>query len=215
MSRRQPLSRRRILQTALELVDREGLEALSMRRLGAELGVEAMSLYNHVSDKQALLDGIAELLLEEVVIPAPDPQHWEDAWREVGCSYRRMGHRHPRAFPLVALRWSRTDGVLRRTVEALQILLAAGLPTTTALKAFAASESFTRGFVLEELGLSVERAKHEAQGRFVPEEPEADPAIDALRRYALDRDTNAEFEFGVELLLAGLREMIARTTAEG
>src|SRR5919106_4499638 len=74
--KRRPLSRRRILETAVRFVDREGLEALSMRKLGSELGVEAMSLYNHVPNKSALLDGMVEVLLGELEVPSED-EEWE------------------------------------------------------------------------------------------------------------------------------------------
>src|SRR5215217_6630955 len=74
--KRRPLSRRRILEAAVRFVDREGLEALSMRKLGSELGVEAMSLYNHVPNKGALLDGMVEVLLGELEVP-PEDEGWE------------------------------------------------------------------------------------------------------------------------------------------
>ena len=75
-AKRRPLSRRRVLEAAVRFADREGLEALSMRRLGAELGVEAMSLYNHVPNKDALLDGMVEVLLGELEVP-PEKGDWE------------------------------------------------------------------------------------------------------------------------------------------
>ncbi|MDQ3303151.1 MAG: TetR family transcriptional regulator, partial [Actinomycetota bacterium] len=80
---RRPLSRRRVLEAAVGLADREGLEALSMRRLGRELGVEAMSLYNHVPNKEALLDGMVEVLLAEMEVSVSGKQGWEERVREV------------------------------------------------------------------------------------------------------------------------------------
>src|SRR5919112_6853273 len=74
--KRQPLSRQRILEAAVRFADREGLEALSMRKLGSELGVEAMSLYNHVPNKGALFDGMVEVLLGELEVP-PEDESWE------------------------------------------------------------------------------------------------------------------------------------------
>src|ERR671913_1313899 len=109
--KRQPLSRQRILEAAVRFVDREGLEALSMRKLGSELGVEAMSLYNHVPNKDALLDGMVEVLLGELEVPA-ESQSWEERIRQGYGAFRRLAHRHPNVFPLLVNRPPDTmDGV--------------------------------------------------------------------------------------------------------
>src|ERR687891_2960838 len=92
--KRRPLSRRRILEAAVRFVDREGLDALSMRKLGSELGVEAMSLYNHVPNKSALLDGMVEVLLGELEILSEN-YGWEERIREGYRAFRRLAHKHP------------------------------------------------------------------------------------------------------------------------
>jgi AcrR family transcriptional regulator len=91
---RHALTRRRILDTALQLVDSEGLRALSMRRLGAALGVEAMSLYHHFPSKGELLDGLVATVLSEVPLPEATPTGWEDAVRYGFGAFRRI-LRHP------------------------------------------------------------------------------------------------------------------------
>src|SRR5919112_3249419 len=101
--KRQPLSRRRILEAAVRFADREGLEALSMQKLGSELGVEAMSLYNHVPNKDALLDGMVEVLLGELEVP-PEDDSWDERIREGYRSFRRLAHEHPNVFPLLVNR---------------------------------------------------------------------------------------------------------------
>src|SRR5215218_3500871 len=107
VAKRRPLSRRRILEAAVRFVDREGLEALSMR----ELGVEAMSLYNHVPNKSALLDGMVEVLLGELEIP-PEDEGWERRIREAYRAFRRLAHEHPNVFPLLVVRPPDTmDGI--------------------------------------------------------------------------------------------------------
>ena len=111
---RRPLTRARILTAALRLVDREGLEALSMRRLGQALGVEAMSLYNHVPNKAAVLDGLVELLLGELEIPGPEAGDWWERIRRIAHSYRRSAHAHPHAFPLAVTRPYNTPATLRQ-----------------------------------------------------------------------------------------------------
>jgi AcrR family transcriptional regulator len=89
------LDQRRILETALRFVDREGVEALCIRKLGTELRVEAMSLFSHVPNKSARLDGMVEVLLEELRIPAED-EGWEERIRGV---FRRLAHEHPSSCP--------------------------------------------------------------------------------------------------------------------
>jgi AcrR family transcriptional regulator len=92
--RRTPLTRERVLRTAMDLADRDGLEALSMRRLGQELGVDAMALYRHVRNKDDLLDGIVEAIVGEMERPEPS-EHWKGALREQAMAARRVMLRHP------------------------------------------------------------------------------------------------------------------------
>src|SRR5687767_14332680 len=91
--RRAPLTKQRVLRAAVALADEHGLDALSMRRLGRELGVEAMSLYNHVANKDEILDGIVELIAEEVELPQPGSA-WQPAMRQLAVSFRQLFLRH-------------------------------------------------------------------------------------------------------------------------
>src|SRR5438094_7026697 len=100
--RRTTLSRERIAAAAVALIDGEGLDALSMRRLGAELGVEAMSLYRHFPSKAALLEAVVARLLAELPVPAPTTARWQDAFRALARAYRVLLTRHPNAIPLLA-----------------------------------------------------------------------------------------------------------------
>lgn len=100
-SRRAPLSRRRVLETALELVDRHGLHELSMRKLASALDVEAMSLYRHVTNKDDLLAGLAELLWAEMAIAAPADADWAAWLSTFGHALRDVIHRHPNALPVL------------------------------------------------------------------------------------------------------------------
>ena len=186
---RPPLTRRRILEAALQLVDREGVAALSMRRLGRELGVEAMSLYHHVPHKEALLDGIVELLVAEVHIPPPGAGPWEALQRAIARSYRRMAHAHPRAFPLVATRPLTTPGALGRRDAVLAIFRAAGFDRETAYRGFRTLASYASGYALDEIT---------RQARVAAASPPAPVA----------HDGDAEFEFGLDLIFAGLRALL-------
>src|SRR6266581_5617128 len=102
--RREPLTRQRIIRAALRIMDEEGLEAVTMRRIGRELGVEAMSLYNHVRDKEEILDAICEEVLSEFRFPAD--QAWAETVRAAAREYRRLLLAHPRVITLMTGRKS-------------------------------------------------------------------------------------------------------------
>jgi AcrR family transcriptional regulator len=124
-----PLSRERILDVALSIVDKEGLDALSMRRLGDALGVEAMSLYNHVPNKQALLDGIHERILSSVEAP-PRTDDWKVYARHQARSLHKTLCAHPNAVVLFATRPAGTTESYARLDAYLEMLRAAGFMPT-------------------------------------------------------------------------------------
>src|SRR3990170_3875876 len=146
---RQPLSRRRVLEEAVRVADCEGLEALTMRKLGAELGVEAMSLYNHVPNKSALLDGMVEVVLGEVEIPARN-RDWEERIREGYRAFRRLAHEHPNVFPLLVNRPPETMDGVWLVEEFLQTLREAGFGREAALHAFRSLSSYTFWYAMAE-----------------------------------------------------------------
>ncbi|MDQ3922836.1 MAG: TetR/AcrR family transcriptional regulator C-terminal domain-containing protein [Actinomycetota bacterium] len=200
VGRRRPLSRRRILEAAIKLADREGLEALSMRRLGRELGVEAMSLYNHVPNKEALLNGMVRILLERLEIPLDGSGGWEERVREAFRSYRQLAREHPNVFPLFAMRPLSTVESLR----IIELLRSAGFGTVPALHAFRALSSFTIGYSLAEIqGFALE-----------PKSDRPGTREDESRRLEAptfeEADRDAEFEFGLDLILTGLQQYITR-----
>jgi AcrR family transcriptional regulator len=204
---RERLNRRRVLETALELVDAEGLDALTMRRLGAELGVEAMSLYRHVESKEALLDGIVELIVLEIEVPADDGGDWAEAWRGVGRSYRRAALAHPHAFPLVTMRPLSTPDALQRMDAAFDLLRRAGLDEEATVVAFRTLASFTRGFALEEV-----TGRALGEGRVDPRElsPVDFPRISELATRLVEADHDAVFERGMDLIVTGLLAELER-----
>jgi TetR/AcrR family transcriptional regulator, tetracycline repressor protein len=215
---RERLNRRRVLEAALAIVDAEGLEALTMRRLGRELGVEAMSVYRHVPSKEALLDGIVELIILEIEVPAPDETAWEEATRRVLRSYRRAAHAHPNAFPLVTVRPLNTPEALRRLEANFELLRQAGFDERSAIVAFRTLASFTRGFALEEVtGRALGEQPERAPDRLDPRELPADefPRIAELAPLLAAPDRDAEFERGVDLILAGLAQSLAHGSRDG
>lgn len=203
---RDRLSRRRVLEAALRVVDSEGLTALTMRRLGRELGVEAMSLYRHVPNKDAVLDGIVELIVLEIEVPADVDSDWKDAARQIVRSYRRAAHSHPNAFPLVTMRPLNTPEGLRRLDATFEILRRAGLDEPTAIVAFRTLASYTRGFALEEVTGRAIGAEPLGSDRLDPRALPADefPRLAELAPLLVAADRDAEFERGVDLILTGL-----------
>jgi TetR/AcrR family tetracycline transcriptional repressor len=203
---RQPLSRRRVLEEAVRFADREGLEALTMRKLGAELGVEAMSLYNHVPNKGALLDGMVEVLLGELEIP-PRSRDWEERIREGYRAFRRLAHEHPNVFPLLVNRPPVTMDGVWLVEEVLQTLREAGFGREEALHAFRSLSSYTFGYAMAEIrGFALEPDGSRLGARRLS--PEEFPNLYELGPQLERVDHDAEFEFGLDLLLSGLRDRL-------
>ncbi len=144
------LSRELILREALGLVDRHGAEGLSMRRLGASLGVEAMSLYHHVPNKDALIAGLAELLLGEMPVAGAD-RPWPEAVRAFATGVRRAAAAHPTAFALVGMRPLSAEIALRPAGSLVLSLHRAGLDPAAAVAAYRLVAVFSRGFALAEI----------------------------------------------------------------
>jgi len=206
VAKRRSLDRRRILETAVRFVDREGLDALSMRKLGAELRVEAMSLYNHVPNKSALLDGMVEVLLGELRIP-PEDEGWEERVRGSYRAFRRLAHEHPNVFPrLVTRPPDNMDGVWL-VEEFLKTLGGAGFDPRTSLHAFRTLSSYATGYAMAEIrGFAMEPSGARSGARALP--PDQFPHISELNRELGEVDHDAEFEFGLDLILHGLRERL-------
>jgi AcrR family transcriptional regulator len=206
-TRRRPLTRTRILKAALRLVDREGLDKLSMRRLGKALAVDPMSLYNHVPNKATLLDGLVELLLDEIEIPGPEAGDWRERMRRVNQSYRRVAHAHPNAFPLAVTRPYNTPGTLPPVEATLQLLHDAGFDAETALHVFQTSSSYTSGYVLAEI---TRTSRPSADGTASPLDRRrldavAFPRLVELGPYYATRDRDAEFDYGLDIILSAFR----------
>jgi AcrR family transcriptional regulator len=200
MRSRTPLTRARILEVALALVDAEGLDALSMRRLGGELGVEAMSLYNHVPSKAALLDGLHELILESVALPPAAA--WVESLRAGARSFRAALAAHPNALPLFATRPAVTEGSLRHVESALALLRRAGLDAGESAAAFQALVSFVVGHTLAELApaAGADRSRPRYETLSSDELPNVIDAAEALAQQSEDEG----FELGLEIFLIGL-----------
>ncbi len=154
------------MDAAIRLVDRDGLEGLTMRKLGRELAVEAMALYHYFPSKEALVDAVVEAVVAEMGPPAETPD-WEERLRERFRSYRGLAHAHPHVFPLVGKRTVKSPEALLPVEHMLDILRGAGFSPEGALHAFRTLSSYAFGYALSEIrGFALEPAKDGKDGRF-------------------------------------------------
>ncbi len=209
---RERLSRRRILAAAVGLVDREGLDGLTMRRLGRELGVEAMALYHYFPSKEALLDGIVETVVGEMKREDDGEGDWDERLRGALRSYRRLAHAHPHVFPLVGRRAVRRPEALQPVEMALDTLRRAGFGPERALRAFRTLSSYAFGYALSEISGFALEPDPEDESRFDVRAVDATrfPRMREVAPHVVACDHDAEFEAGMNFILAGLRVELER-----
>jgi AcrR family transcriptional regulator len=211
-SARVPLSRDRIVDAAVMFIDEQGLPGLSMRRLGAILGVEAMSLYRYVPGREQLLDAVVERIVDEMVAD-PDvvdrPEHgWQDFLQRLAHGIRRVALRHPNAFPLVASRpaeapWLRPPLRSLRWVEAFLVGLGdEGFSDDAVAEAYRAFTSFLLGHLLLEVAaLGADLGPLDVIEEDVDSSLAAYPAVRRLKPSLREDHSAAEFEESLENLL--------------
>ena len=202
---RRPLSRELILDTAIAIAGAEGVGAVSMRRVGAELGVQAMSLYNHVESKQDLIDGMAGRLLAGMEIPTAGTIGWKDAIRTVCRSYRALAHAHPSLFPTIVARPLGSPESLPPLEAVLSIMIGDGFDADIALAGFAVMASYVAGFALGEIGSGTESGRGTIARDHMPSLSLVDdryPVTAGVLREA-DPDNDRAFELGLDILLDG------------
>ncbi|WP_394841081.1 TetR/AcrR family transcriptional regulator C-terminal domain-containing protein [Pendulispora brunnea] len=200
-SKHTPLSRERILSTALSILDREGLEAISMRRVGDELGVEAMSLYNHVANKAAMLDGIFETILRELPAPARSSS-WRSALRKRARELRQVLRAHPHALPIFATRPAVTPASLAHVESVLEVLRRAGFSPRRALGALQVLAAYVVGHTIATR--SPRKPDEDARPAYERLSEEHFPRVREAARVLANYDETKEFELGLEAMLTGL-----------
>jgi AcrR family transcriptional regulator len=195
------LSHESIRGAALKLIDRDGLDAFSMRKLGAELGCEGMALYWYYPSKDALLDAVVDKLMTSVVIGTeranPD---WVGALREVANEYRRIAHEHPRAFPLLATRRFASEGTYTFLEELFELARAQGIDDATIARFYRVVSSYCNGFALNELA-----APRGQQDPTRATWRKKFPRVAAVSAWLEPRYLDELFGFGLELHLDALR----------
>jgi AcrR family transcriptional regulator len=218
-TRRAPLTRERVLETALELADQGGLEALSMRKLGQALGVEAMALYYHFANKDRVLDGIVDLVFAEIELPASDSE-WKPAMRRRAIAVRDALLRHRWAIAFMESRANPGPATLRHHDAVIGCLRAAGFDMATVAHAYSLLDSYIYGFALTQMTLPFEALDDiadMAQTMLEPFPPGEFPNLsDFVTEHAMQPgyDYADEFEYGLDLILDGIeREQESRRHA--
>jgi AcrR family transcriptional regulator len=213
-TRRSPLTRERVLRAAVRLADKQGLDALSMRRLAATLKVEAMSLYNHVANKDDVLDGMVDLIIGEITLPTPGGD-WKTAMRLRATSAHAVLLAHPWAALLVVSRMNVGPNMFRYIDATLGTLRQAGLSWAETDRAWNAMDSFIYGYTLQLQNFPVEPSEYaSAAAGFLPMLPaEQYPAMHEMTMLVATgaHDGTHDFSFGLALILDGLERMVARS----
>jgi len=208
------LSQRGIAEAALAAIDADGVDALSMRKLAQNLGSSPMSLYTYFPDKDALLDGVAQLLLAEVATP-PENVHWRDAMRFIMRAIRHVALRHPNAARLIHRFPPHTPDALAFVEAGFRSFRRAGFDELSTARCYRALAAYSLGTLDIEIG-----------GYFDPEARTiTPPSRDSIGTPSLDKllplvteigptlnaqDDAAEFEYGLELLLDGFADAMTR-----
>lgn len=202
------LSHEAICTAALQLIDRDGLDEFSTRKLGRELGCEAMAIYWYYASKDELLDAVVDKLMESVaaVVDAREGDDWIAVLREVAHAYRRLAHDHPNAFPLLATRRFASEGTYAFLEKLFELARRQGIDDRVTARFYRVVSSYCNGFGLNELAT--------LRG------PRGPGAAALRRRFARVTAVSAWFEpqyldemfsFGLELQLAALAEQTARS----
>jgi len=207
-TKRQPLDRERIVREAIALADSDGINAVSMRPLGQRLGVEAMSLYNHVASKDELFCAMVDVIIADIVLAKPGGT-WRESMRCRAISMRKVFARHPWALGLLESRKSMGPASLLYCDTVLGVLRQGGFTTLKAMRAFSLLDSYAYGYAIQEKNLpsSSPTVTSQATEEFLEQLPrEAYPHLaetaDAVLKSGLDYAQ--EYEIGLDLLLEAL-----------
>jgi AcrR family transcriptional regulator len=212
---RAPLTKARVLEAAVALADRDGIEALSMRRLGQELGVEGMALYRHVRDKEAILDGIVDVVMGEVA-PPDRTADWKAGLRGLALNSRSVMLRHPWAPAVIVTRPDVGPATLQHIDRVLGLLDAAGFSVDMAHHALHVLGSRVFGFTQDPFNDTTDvRADPEQTAMIAQALAAIYPNVGKLAMAASHDgglggcDDDFEFAFGLDLIVDGLERQVA------
>ncbi|HEY1570927.1 MAG TPA: TetR/AcrR family transcriptional regulator [Pseudonocardiaceae bacterium] len=200
---RPPLTRHRVLDAALRYIDAQGLAALSMHKLGADLGVKAMSLYNHVADKDDVLDGVVELLWTEIETAAPATGDWRAGYRAFGHALWDVISGHPNAGPLVCTRQIIPAAALRIIRDHIASATASGVHEQRAYALLRTISSFALGHVLVYLNWSPCSGRAPTVTDLLSSDLPAE-LVNVAENFCGQSNLQVEFELGLDLMLRGI-----------
>ncbi|MGI8999595.1 MAG: TetR/AcrR family transcriptional regulator [Candidatus Limnocylindria bacterium] len=215
-ARRVPLNRERVLEAAVAFADKHGIASVSMRKLGEALGVEAMSLYNHVANKDELLDDMVDFVFAEIGLPSGGAD-WRTAMHERALSARRVLSQHRWAIGLMESRGSPGSATLRHHDAVIGCLREAGFSIEIAAHAFAVLDSYIYGFAFQEANLPFDTAAETAGvadailAQLPTDEYFRLSELASFHVLQPGYDYGDEYEFGLDLILDGLER--ARATS--
>jgi len=197
-----------VVQAAVDLADTDGIESLSMRKLGVALGIEAMSLYSHVANKGEVLDGMIDAVFGEIDAPSSRIK-WKSAMRRRAISIRQVMARHPWAIGLMESRTAPGPATLRHHDTVIGMLRAAGFSIELAAHALSALDSYIYGFALQERNVPSVTGETARLAKLLLTQLSSDeyPHLAELTvKHVLQPgyDHGNEFEFGLDLILDGL-----------
>jgi AcrR family transcriptional regulator len=223
--RRDPINRDAIVDAAIRLLDAEGLDALSMRRIADELGTGAASLYWHVGSKDGLLDLVFDRLIGELAIPDPVPDRWREQLKDVARAQREVSLRHPYVVRISIGRIPMGPNALRYSERVLAILRAGGLPPRLAVQGSHLLIATVNGFTLDETGVGDSPADHDSDqgGASMVRDylaslpPQAFPTLVAMADEYGHADPDERFELLIDIFVDGLarRAASAASAASG
>lgn len=203
------LSAEKVRATALRLIEEDGLDELSTRKLGRALGVEAMAIYWYYPSKEALLDAVVDLLISKMDPRAMEVQgEWIDALRRLAHAYRALAHEYPKAFPLLAMRRFATAGTYGFLERLFAMAKDQGLDDKTTARWFRLVASYCSGVALDELAGRKEAeigAPEQLKQRF--------PRLVSVSSWLAPSHYDEVFEFGLEVLLDGLAAEVEKRAA--
>jgi AcrR family transcriptional regulator len=208
-----PLSRSKILSAALRIADSGGVEALSMRNLAEALSVKAMSLYNHIANKDEILDGMVDMVVAEIEVPRSG-RNWKSEMRRRALSAHEVLLRHPWAAMELMSRVNGGPAMFEYVDATLGCLLEAGFSPETADHAWNALDSHIYGFTLQELNFPfAEEDYQEAAGDYMDRIPvEAFPNLNKMATLVMSGEYDGlhDFEFGLNFILDGLEATLLK-----
>ncbi|GAA5509402.1 TetR/AcrR family transcriptional regulator [Novipirellula caenicola] len=208
--RKVSLSKETVLRTAIQFANQHGIESLSMRKLGELLGVEAMSLYNHVSSKDAILDGIVDIVAGEIELPELDGD-WKNSMRRRAVSAHNVLMRHPWATMLIVSRPNVGPAMLRYVDATIGCLVEAGFSYAMADHAWNAIDSYVYGFTLQKLNFPFQPDEYaEVAKAYLPQIPADEyPYLNGMSQEMISghHDGLHELQFGLDLILDGLERL--------